>query len=132
MPMQDWIHKYPRVLALLTHEGEVLDYDPDGASAPAPPAWRPVRDVPSRDVHVHNYGPAWQFVAFTHAATAVLDAYPEATCYSCLGTTLYIVETRKARAVLADVRQTGLHVTCDFPDRPLQAWELADEPPQGR
>src|SRR2546430_3055063 len=29
MPMQDWIHKYPKVQALLQHAGDVLDYDVD-------------------------------------------------------------------------------------------------------
>jgi hypothetical protein len=43
MPMQDWIHKYPHVQALLQGRGEHLLYAPDTDPADD---WRP---VPGRD-----------------------------------------------------------------------------------
>jgi hypothetical protein len=38
MPLQDWIHKYPHVQALLQGRGERLLYEPDADTADD---WRP-------------------------------------------------------------------------------------------
>jgi hypothetical protein len=36
MPMQDWLHKYPGVQALLQQDADVLGYCPDGRPPAAP------------------------------------------------------------------------------------------------